>query len=82
MGAVRRFGDLAAMVTAVAAITMLVRPGSRGPQLVRAIGNAFVNAASGTVGAVLETDQQSPAAAPTSAGYNPAGYNTPGTLYV
>lgn len=53
MGQFRRVFDVAAAIVLVAGITMLVRPGSRGPQVVTALGQAWVNAAQGTVGATL-----------------------------
>ena len=66
------------MVTAVAAITMLVRPGSRGPQLVTAIGQAFVNAAAGTTGAAFDTSAtNSSTTSATAPVYDPNSYNIP-----
>lgn len=45
--------DVFTAIAVVAGIMMLVRPGSRGPGLVRALGDAWVGAANGTIGAQL-----------------------------
>lgn len=45
-----KIADIAAAVITVAAIFVLVRPGSQGPQFVSSVGNAFsgvLNAATG-----------------------------------
>lgn len=60
MGGLRKVFDVAAAIAVVAAITMMVRPGSNGPQFVAALGTAFVNAAQGTVGATIVPDADIP----------------------
>ena len=57
MAGVRRLFDIAAAIAIVAGITMLVRPSSRGPQLVSGLGDAFNAAVTGAVGATIVNDQ-------------------------
>jgi hypothetical protein len=86
----RRSIDVAAAIAVVAAITMLVRPGSNGPLFVTALGQAFVNAVAGAVGASITPDAQipgadrrsgdepsGPARGPTTGGYRPELYDIP-----
>jgi hypothetical protein len=80
MGQARRLFDVAASIAVVAAIMMLVRPGSHGPQLVTALGTAFVNAAQGTVGAALVPDAQIPGASSSSSPLAAAGSQIGGAV--
>lgn len=43
-------GDVAVAIVVVAGIMVLVRPGSRGPQLVAALGNGFASAIGAATG--------------------------------
>ena len=47
-----RLVDIAAMIVVVSGIMVMVRPGSQGPALVGAIGNAFSGALATSTGAV------------------------------
>ncbi len=49
----RRWLDVAALTAGVAALMMLVRPGSQGPTMVKNIGEAFAAAVGGAIGADL-----------------------------
>lgn len=69
---VRRFFDGLTMVAVVAAIMMLVRPGSNGPGLVKGLGDAFEMAVSGAVGAKL-TGKQPLGPAPQRGGSSSGG---------
>lgn len=51
MDSVRRVFDVFAGIVVVAGIMMLVRPGSKGPDLVTGLGQAFAAAVTGAVGA-------------------------------
>ena len=74
-GKVRGVFDLLAAVATVAAVMMLVRKGSRGPQLVAGIGAAFQAATVGTVGSTVSTSSStSSAPTTTSAPYDPLNY--------
>lgn len=68
MGRARGVFDVITAIGVVAAITMLVRPGSKGPALVKALGDAFAMAAQGTIGATLTGQQPLPPDAPKSSG--------------
>jgi hypothetical protein len=71
MGArARNVGDVLAAVGIVAAIMMLVRPGSKGPALVVALGHAFESSAAGTIGAQLDGSKPAP---PTPRSSSPSG---------
>lgn len=67
MSGVRRVFDVAAAIAIVAGITMLVRPGSRGPALVIGLGDAFNAAVTGAVGATIVNDQPDTPPVPSSA---------------
>lgn len=45
--------DVLTAIAVVAAITLMVRPGSRGPELVAALGDAWSHAAAGAAGFVM-----------------------------
>lgn len=83
--------DVLALVGVVAAIMMLVRPGSHGPAMVRGISEAFMAAVAATVGAELEGPK---AKRPSANGKNgddgggfdfpsviPGPYNEPGDFF-
>lgn len=53
MDHLRRWLDVAALTAGVAALMMLVRPGSQGPTMVKNIGEAFASAVRGAIGADL-----------------------------
>jgi drug/metabolite transporter (DMT)-like permease len=53
-----KVGDVAVAIVIVAGIMVLVRPGSKGPQLVSALGNGFASAIGAATGGRSGTGPQ------------------------
>lgn len=74
-----RVFDVITAIGVVAVIMVLVRPGSKGPALVTALGHAFESAAMGVEGATLGGQQPPPPAPRSSSGGSSSGGSSSGS---